>query len=105
MTTEALASVPELSTSVTILTDGRYSGATRGVCIGHVSPEAALGGPIGLIETGDLIRIDIPNRRLDVIGFAGKEASPEEVEQELTNAVHNGHHQLPLNDMAFYADI
>jgi dihydroxy-acid dehydratase len=83
MTTEALASVPELSASVTLITDGRYSGATRGLCIGHVSPEAALGGPIGLIETGDLLLIDLPNRRLDVVGFGGKEASPEEVAKVL----------------------
>ncbi|HEY8463946.1 MAG TPA: dihydroxy-acid dehydratase [Bacillota bacterium] len=83
MTTEALASIPELATSVTLITDGRYSGATRGLCIGHVAPEAALGGPIGLIQTGDLIYVDINNRRLDVVGFAGQECSPEEVERVL----------------------
>jgi len=84
MTTEALASVPELSASVTLITDGRYSGATRGLCIGHVAPEAALGGPIGLIETGDLILVDLPNRRLDVIGFKGQEMPPEEVARILS---------------------
>ncbi len=83
MTTEALASVPELSASVTLITDGRYSGATRGICIGHVAPEAALGGPIALIETGDLILIDIPNRRLEVVGCNGKELSPGEVAKVL----------------------
>jgi dihydroxy-acid dehydratase len=83
MTTEALASVPELSASVTLITDGRYSGATRGICIGHVAPEAALGGPIALIRTGDLLLVDIPGRRLDVVGFAGKECGPEEVAREL----------------------
>jgi putative YjhG/YagF family dehydratase len=50
--------------NVALITDGRFSGATRGACIGHVSPEAAAGGPIGLIEPGDSIVIDIPNRRL-----------------------------------------
>src|SRR4051794_32543948 len=55
-----------LGESVALLTDGRFSGATRGACIGHVSPEAAAGGPIGLIEPGDVIAIDIPNRRLDL---------------------------------------
>ena len=65
MTTEALSSVPELASSVTVITDGRFSGATRGICIGHVSPEAAFGGPMGLIETGDLLLIDLPGRRLD----------------------------------------
>ena len=50
-----------LGSSVALITDGRFSGATRGACIGHVSPEAASGGPIGLIEEGDTINIDIPN--------------------------------------------
>jgi dihydroxy-acid dehydratase len=55
-----------LGDSVALITDGRFSGATRGGCIGHVSPEAAAGGPIGLLRNGDVIHIDIPNRRLDV---------------------------------------
>lgn len=83
MTTEALSSVPELSSSVTLITDGRYSGATRGLCIGHVAPEAALGGPIGLIETGDLLLVDLPQRKLDVVGFQGKECPQEEVSKVL----------------------
>lgn len=49
---------------VYLLTDGRFSGASRGPCIGHISPEAAMGGPIALVEDGDTITIDIPNRRL-----------------------------------------
>jgi dihydroxy-acid dehydratase len=53
-----------LGESVALITDGRFSGATRGGAIGHVSPEAAAGGPIALIEPGDLIEIDIPERRL-----------------------------------------
>jgi dihydroxy-acid dehydratase len=52
--------------TVALITDGRFSGATRGAAIGHVSPEAAAGGPIGLVEEGDLISIDIPNKRLDL---------------------------------------
>ena len=55
-----------LDKDVALLTDGRFSGATRGACIGHISPEAREGGPIGLIETGDIIEIDIPNRTLNV---------------------------------------
>jgi len=51
---------------VALLTDGRFSGGTRGLCIGHISPEAAEGGPIGLIKEGDIIEIDIPERKLDV---------------------------------------
>ena len=50
--------------SVALITDGRFSGGTRGCCIGHVSPEAAVGGPIGLVKTGDTITIDIPRRSL-----------------------------------------
>lgn len=78
-TTEAIASDPELIETVALITDGRFSGATRGPAIGHVSPEASEGGPIALVEDGDLIRIDIPARSLDIIGIKGEEKTPEEV--------------------------
>lgn len=55
-----------LGSSVALITDGRFSGASRGASIGHVSPEAALGGPIALVEEGDIIAIDIPNMTLDI---------------------------------------
>ncbi|MCI7740459.1 MAG: dihydroxy-acid dehydratase [Lachnospiraceae bacterium] len=55
-----------LGSSVALITDGRFSGASRGASIGHVSPEAAVGGPIALIEEGDIIQIDIPNHTLNV---------------------------------------
>ncbi|MDO9493386.1 dihydroxy-acid dehydratase [Acetobacterium sp.] len=55
-----------LDKDVALITDGRFSGATRGACIGHISPEAAAGGTIGLIEEGDIIAIDIPNRSIAV---------------------------------------
>jgi len=55
-----------LDDSVALITDGRFSGGTRGACVGHVSPEAAAGGPIGLLRDGDMITLDIPNRRLEV---------------------------------------
>jgi dihydroxy-acid dehydratase len=55
-----------LGGSVALLTDGRFSGGTQGACIGHISPEAAEGGPIALVEEGDLIEIDIPERRLEL---------------------------------------
>ncbi len=55
-----------LGKSVALITDGRFSGGTRGACIGHVSPEAAVGGPIGLIENGDIVEIDIPNGKINV---------------------------------------
>ena len=63
-TTSAIAGIAELSNTVALLTDGRFSGATRGLMAGHVSPEAALGGPIAAIEDGDTIFFDIPNRNL-----------------------------------------
>ena len=56
-----------LGKDVLLITDGRFSGGTTGLCIGHVAPEAAHGGPIGLIHEGDRIRVDIPNRLLDVL--------------------------------------
>lgn len=56
-----------LGGSVALITDGRFSGATRGASIGHVSPEAAAGGPIGLVEEGDIISIDIPAKKLDLM--------------------------------------
>jgi len=55
-----------LINDVALITDGRFSGGTRGACVGHVSPEAAAGGPIGLLEPGDTIALDIPNNTLDV---------------------------------------
>jgi len=54
-----------LGESVALITDGRFSGGTRGACIGHVSPEAAVGGPIGLLKDGDIVEIDIPNNTID----------------------------------------
>jgi dihydroxy-acid dehydratase len=56
-----------LGDKVALITDGRFSGGTAGACIGHVSPEAAEGGPIGLIREGDRIRIDFPNRKMDIL--------------------------------------
>ena len=63
--TSAIAGM-RLAESVALITDGRFSGGTRGPCIGHVSPEAAVGGPIAAVKDGDLIEIDIPNRKLNV---------------------------------------
>jgi dihydroxy-acid dehydratase len=55
-----------LGESVALITDGRFSGGTRGACIGHISPEAAVGGPIGLLKKGDIIEINIPNNAINV---------------------------------------
>jgi dihydroxy-acid dehydratase len=62
----------DLGESVALITDGRFSGGTRGACIGHISPEAAVGGPIGLLRNGDIIEIDIPKNTLNV-KLSGKE--------------------------------
>ena len=66
-TTEAISSDPELGKTIALITDGRFSGASKGPAIGHVSPEAAEGGPIALVEEGDLIQIDIPARVLAIV--------------------------------------
>lgn len=82
-TTEAISSDPELGRSITLITDGRFSGASKGPAIGHVSPEAADGGPIALVEEDDLIRIDIPARTLEIIGVKGQELPAGQVEEIL----------------------
>lgn len=82
-TTEAISSDEELGKSIALITDGRFSGASKGPAIGHVSPEAAEGGPIALIQENDLIRIDIPNRVLAIVGVDGKELPEDEMEQIL----------------------
>lgn len=61
------AVITGMGLKVALITDGRFSGASRGACIGHISPEAMEGGPIALIEDGDMISIDIPNRKLELI--------------------------------------
>ena len=70
-----------LGNSVALITDGRFSGATRGACIGHVSPEAASGGVIGVVRDGDIISIDIPNNRLEL------KISDEELAERMANFV------------------
>ena len=62
-----------LGSSVALITDGRFSGASRGAAIGHVSPEAAVGGPIALVEEGDIISINIPELKLEIKVSARRE--------------------------------
>ncbi|MDR2869844.1 MAG: dihydroxy-acid dehydratase [Deferribacteraceae bacterium] len=78
-TTEAIASDETLAKSIALITDGRFSGATRGPAIGHVSPEAAAGGPIALVEENDLIEIDIPARKLRIVGVNGEPKTEAEI--------------------------
>ena len=82
-TTEAISSDGELGRSIALITDGRFSGASTGPVIGHVSPEAAEGGPIALVEEDDLIEIDIPARVLAIVGTQGVRRTPEEIESIL----------------------
>jgi len=82
-TGEAICADSTLASSVALITDGRFSGASRGPVIGHVSPEAAVGGPIALVEDDDLIQIDIPNRILAIVGVSGQRKTPEEIDSIL----------------------
>ena len=82
-TTEAIASDVSLGASIALLTDGRFSGASKGPAIGHISPEAAEGGPIALVEEGDLIEIDIRNRKIDIVGIKNERKSAKEIEKIL----------------------
>ena len=82
-TGEAICSDPKLAASVALITDGRFSGASRGPVVGHVSPEAAAGGPIAFVEEGDLIELDVENRRLAIVGVKGEEKTGEEIAQIL----------------------
>jgi dihydroxy-acid dehydratase len=77
--TAAIVGIPELSDTVALLTDGRFSGATRGLMAGHVAPEAVVGGPIAAVQEGDIIHFDIPNRKLEV------EISEKELKSRLEN--------------------
>lgn len=79
-TSEAISSDKELGRTIALITDGRFSGASTGPSIGHVSPEAADGGPIALVEEGDLIRIDVPERVLAIVGVNGEPKTPEEMD-------------------------
>ena len=79
-TGEAICADPKLASSVALITDGRFSGASRGPVIGHVSPEAAAGGPIALVEEGDLIEIDVEARKLEIVGIRGERKTPEEID-------------------------
>ena len=83
-TSEAISSDKELGKSIALITDGRFSGASTGPVIGHCSPEAVDGGPIALVEEGDLIEIDVFARKLNIIGVAGERKTPEEIDAILT---------------------
>jgi len=79
-TSEAISSDKELGKSIALITDGRFSGASTGPVIGHCSPEAQAGGPIALVEKGDLIQLDVKKRILAIVGIRGERKTPEEIE-------------------------
>lgn len=88
-TSEAISSDPELGRAIALITDGRFSGASTGPVIGHCSPEAQSGGPIALVEEGDLIEIDIPARKLNIIGISGERMDAQEIEKVLQKRKQN----------------
>lgn len=88
-TSEAISSDAELGRSIALITDGRFSGASTGPVIGHCSPEAVDCGPIALVEEGDLIEIDVMERKLNIIGIKGERKTPEEVEAVLAERKKN----------------
>jgi len=73
-----------LGKAVALITDGRFSGAMKGPCVGHVTPEALVGGPIALIEENDLIEIHVPERRLAIVGVQGQRLPPDQIDHVLT---------------------
>lgn len=108
--TEAIASNPALATSVALVTDGRFSGASRGPVIGHVGPEAMLGGPIGLVENDDRIAIDLTAGTLDLVGLHSGETTPEAIvsglaarQPKLAAIIEAQTAKLPPGLMALYA--
>jgi dihydroxy-acid dehydratase len=82
-TSEAISSDKELGRSIALITDGRFSGASTGPVIGHCSPEAQAGGPIALVEEGDLIQLDVKERILAIVGVKGERKTPEEMDEIL----------------------
>ena len=88
-TSEAISSDKELGKTIALITDGRFSGASTGPMIGHCSPEAQAGGPIALVEEGDLIHLDIEQRILEIVGVKGERKTPEEMDAILADRKKN----------------
>ena len=81
--TDAICNKPALCRSTALVTDGRFSGATRGPSVGYLLPEAAAGGPIAYVEDGDVIEIDVKKKVLHIIGLKGQRCTEGEVTQAL----------------------
>ena len=78
-----IAADPMLNSSTALITDGRFSGAMKGPCVGHVTPEALDGGPIALVEENDLIELHVPERRLAIVGIQGQRLPADQIERVL----------------------
>src|SRR5215470_5272586 len=78
-----IAADPALNHTTALVTDGRFSGAMKGPCVGHVTPEAIDGGPIALVEENDLIEINIPERRVGIVGVEKRSMEPDAIERVL----------------------
>ncbi len=94
--TEAIASSKRLNESVALITDGRFSGATRGPAIGHVSPEMVAHGPIGVVQEGDLIEIDLPHNQLNLVGTDGQRQDSALIESILQERLRHFHPPEPV---------
>jgi dihydroxy-acid dehydratase len=90
ITMEALVCDERLNGQVALITDGRFSGGTKGAAIGHVSPEAAAGGPIAFVEEGDIIAYSASDRTLQVVGIAGKKLGAREIQAILSQRAEAG---------------
>ncbi|MBR0151806.1 MAG: dihydroxy-acid dehydratase [Synergistaceae bacterium] len=88
-TSEAISSDKELGRAIALITDGRFSGASTGPVIGHCSPEAMAGGPIALVEEGDMIELDVFARKLNIVGVKGERKTPEDMDAILAERKKN----------------
>lgn len=101
MTTEAIVCDEDLNGSVALVTDGRFSGATRGAAIGHVSPEAAAGGPLAFVKDGDIIAYSVNSRSLELVGVQGAEITPQEAGKILEERRKEGLRPQPVRRGVF----
>ena len=92
---EELKGHPGLFTSCAVITDGRFSGGSSGLSVGYVSPEAALGGPLGIVEEGDTIEIDVLKRRIDLCI----------TEDEMKKRLEKFHFEFPANNYPRYLNL
>jgi len=90
LTTKALVNSEKLRDNCALVTDGRFSGASRGAVIGHVSPEAAKGGPIGRVENGDILEIDIPKRSLNIVGSSKNDKKCDAAKRGVKKHLYSG---------------